>query len=154
MEQTTQQISRWLFEVRREPDGLVRRSVSTQLTEVDGKNIGKGEEIAVSAGTVVWVSNVHCRDRRHSRFRNAVTTISKARPTSGNSCLNPYVTFDDIQLPEGGHISIVPRSYPHHTDPMACAVFPPIDSDVIQFHPVDMDHLIDNVAAGKTLPRA
>jgi hypothetical protein len=37
-----QQISRWHFEVRRAPEGLILRSVSTQPTEVNGKPICKG----------------------------------------------------------------------------------------------------------------
>ena len=53
-----QQISRWHFEVRRAPEGLILRSVSTQPTEVDGKAVAKGEETAISAGTVVRLSDV------------------------------------------------------------------------------------------------
>lgn len=53
-----QQISRWHFEVRRAPEGLMLRSVSTQPTEVDGKAVTKGEETAISAGTVVRLSDV------------------------------------------------------------------------------------------------
>ena len=53
-----QHISRWHFEVRRAPEGLIFRSVSTQPTEVNGRVICKGEETPVSAGTVVRLSDV------------------------------------------------------------------------------------------------
>jgi class 3 adenylate cyclase len=54
----TQQISRWHFEIRRSPEGLMLRSVTSQITQVDGKSIGKGEEVAVSAGTTVRISDI------------------------------------------------------------------------------------------------
>jgi class 3 adenylate cyclase len=54
----TQQISRWHFEVRRSPEGLILRSVTSQRTQVNGKTIYKGEETPVSAGTTVRVSDV------------------------------------------------------------------------------------------------
>ena len=53
-----QHISRWHFEVRRAPEGLILRSVSTQHTQVNGKSICKGEETPISAGTVVRLSDV------------------------------------------------------------------------------------------------
>jgi hypothetical protein len=54
----THQISRWHFEVRREPSGLVLRTISTQLTEVDGTALPRGQECAIVAGTVVTLSRV------------------------------------------------------------------------------------------------
>jgi hypothetical protein len=54
----TQQISRWHFEIRRSPEGLILRSVTSQRTQVNGKSIAKGEETAVSAGTTVRISDV------------------------------------------------------------------------------------------------
>ncbi len=53
-----QHISRWHFEIRRTPEGLILRSVSTQPTEVNGKTICKGEETSISAGTVVRLADV------------------------------------------------------------------------------------------------
>lgn len=53
-----QHISRWHFEVRRTPDGLMLRSVSTQPTEVNGKVLCKGEETSISAGAIVRLSDV------------------------------------------------------------------------------------------------
>ncbi len=53
-----QQISRWHFELRRAPEGISIRSVSTQLTEVNGRPLAKGEEVSISGGTVVRLSNV------------------------------------------------------------------------------------------------
>jgi class 3 adenylate cyclase len=52
-ERLTNMVSRWHFELRRRPDGFVLRSVSTQLTEVDGRLLHKGEEADVRAGTTV-----------------------------------------------------------------------------------------------------
>ncbi|MBI5545035.1 MAG: adenylate/guanylate cyclase domain-containing protein [Deltaproteobacteria bacterium] len=52
------QISRWHFELRRRTEGLVLRSVSDALTEVDGKSIPKGEEARVRPGTTVRVARV------------------------------------------------------------------------------------------------
>ena len=50
--------------------------------------------------------------------------------------------------------SAIARSDSHDPHSMARPVLSPIHPDVIQFHPIDMDHLVDNVAAGKTLPCA
>jgi class 3 adenylate cyclase len=54
----TQQISRWHLEVRRETDGLIIRSVSNQITEVNGRLLGRGEETPISIGAVVRLSRV------------------------------------------------------------------------------------------------
>jgi class 3 adenylate cyclase len=54
----TQHISRWHFEIRRMPTGLILRSLTVQPTEVCGKAIGRGEEAAITAGAIVRVSNV------------------------------------------------------------------------------------------------
>ena len=76
-----QHISRWHFEVRRAPEGLILRSVSNQHTEVNGKTIGKGEETSISAGTIVRLSDVltlrfigGASDQASED--NAVTTVS------------------------------------------------------------------------------
>lgn len=76
-----QHISRWHFEVRRAPEGLILRSVSTQPTEVNGRAICKGEETSVSAGTIVRLSDVLTLQFISSASDeasedNAVTTIS------------------------------------------------------------------------------
>ena len=52
-EQLSNMVSRWHFELRRRPEGFVLRSVSSQLTEVDGRTLKKGEEADVRAGTSV-----------------------------------------------------------------------------------------------------
>ena len=46
-------ISRWHFELRRRPTGFLLRSVSDQVTEVDGQVVAKGSEVPVRAGSVV-----------------------------------------------------------------------------------------------------
>lgn len=52
-ERLNNMVSRWHFELRRRPDGFVLRSVSSQLTEVDGRILQKGEEAEVRVGTSV-----------------------------------------------------------------------------------------------------
>ena len=54
----TQQISRWHLEVRRETDGLILRSVSNQTTEVNGRLLGRGEEVPICIGAVIRLSRV------------------------------------------------------------------------------------------------
>jgi hypothetical protein len=54
----TQRISRWHFELSREPDGLRLRVVSTRPTEIDGRLLAKDEEVLVARGTVVRLSQV------------------------------------------------------------------------------------------------
>jgi class 3 adenylate cyclase len=54
--QQTLKISRWHFELRRHPDGIRLRSVSDQLTEVDGQMVLKGVEAPVKSGTIIRVA--------------------------------------------------------------------------------------------------
>lgn len=46
-------ISRWHFELRRRPSGFVLCPVSSQVTEVDGRVLARGEEVEIRAGTIV-----------------------------------------------------------------------------------------------------
>jgi class 3 adenylate cyclase len=55
-ERLNNMVSRWHFELRRRPDGFVLRSVSSQLTEVDGRVLQKGEEAEVRTGTSVTLA--------------------------------------------------------------------------------------------------
>jgi len=48
-------ISRWHFELRRRPDGLVLRQLSDSMTEVDGTAVPRGSELPIFTGTVVRV---------------------------------------------------------------------------------------------------
>jgi class 3 adenylate cyclase len=57
-ETETRKISRWHFELRRHPTGLVLRAVSDQLTQVDGETLAKGAEVPVKPGCVVRVGRV------------------------------------------------------------------------------------------------
>lgn len=54
----TQQISRWQFELKRGPQGFVLRSVTDQLTEVDGVVLSKGQELPIRPGVLVRVAKV------------------------------------------------------------------------------------------------
>jgi predicted component of type VI protein secretion system len=51
-------ISRWHFELHRLPDGFRLRSLSENVTEVDGERITKGSEVMVKPGTKIRVSRV------------------------------------------------------------------------------------------------
>jgi len=46
-------ISRWHFELRRRSSGFVLCPVSSQVTEVDGRVLSRGEEVEIRAGTIV-----------------------------------------------------------------------------------------------------
>jgi hypothetical protein len=51
-------ISRWHFELRRTNEGLRLRVLSDQLTEVDGVEVKKGDEVPLRPGTTVRLSRV------------------------------------------------------------------------------------------------
>jgi len=57
-EAETRKISRWQFELRRQPTALMLRSVSDGATEVDGRSISKGDEAPVRAGSRIRVAGV------------------------------------------------------------------------------------------------
>lgn len=57
-DQKTLKISRWHFELRRRPEGITLRSVSDQLTQVNGQVVLKGIEVPVKAGTIICLSQV------------------------------------------------------------------------------------------------
>src|SRR5262249_12621256 len=54
----SQQISRWQFELRRQPEGFVLRAMSDQVTEVDGLPVAKHAEVPIQPGSVVRVAQV------------------------------------------------------------------------------------------------
>ncbi len=51
-------VSRWHFELRRNPAGLILRSVTDQTTEVDGRPLPKGAEIPIKPGSTVKLAKV------------------------------------------------------------------------------------------------
>ncbi|MGI5862450.1 MAG: adenylate/guanylate cyclase domain-containing protein [Myxococcales bacterium] len=55
-EEESKKISRWHFELRRHATGFVLRALTSQVTEVDGKSVGKGEEMPIKVGSVVNVA--------------------------------------------------------------------------------------------------
>ena len=57
-DQETKMISRWHFELRRQPDGYRLRQISSQRTEVNGQRIPAGVEMPISPGSTVRISNV------------------------------------------------------------------------------------------------
>jgi class 3 adenylate cyclase len=57
-ETATRKISRWHFELRRSPDAFMLRSVSQQPTEVDGRLVARGTEVAIKPGSTVRVGRV------------------------------------------------------------------------------------------------
>ncbi len=54
----TQKISRYHFEVRTDPDGLVIRSLSESVTQIDGKHLAKGQTSPLRIGSVVRLAHV------------------------------------------------------------------------------------------------
>lgn len=58
----TRQLSRWQFELRRRLEGCVLRSVAAHGTQVDGRALQRGEEVAVAPGTVVTLAGVMTLD--------------------------------------------------------------------------------------------
>jgi hypothetical protein len=56
--QMTLQISRWQFELRRRGDGFLLRSLSEQITEVDGISIAKGQEVPLHPKMKVRVARL------------------------------------------------------------------------------------------------
>lgn len=54
----TRQISRWHFELRRNPNGYLLRSVTNHPTLVDGQALQRGDEVPVAPGAVVALSGV------------------------------------------------------------------------------------------------
>jgi class 3 adenylate cyclase len=51
-------ISRWHFELRKQPDGYYLRPVSEQITEVDGVAVPRGEQVLVRPGSKVRLGGV------------------------------------------------------------------------------------------------
>ena len=81
----TQKISRYHLEVRTQPDGLVIRSLSENVTEVDGKQLAKGQESPLHVGSVVRLSNVMTL-----QFLSALSPQSPAEITTvSNTRIHP-----------------------------------------------------------------
>lgn len=75
----TRQISRWHFELRRGAQGYTLRTLSSHSTVVDGRPLGKGDEVPVLPGSVVVLSGVMTLDlvgeSRPEGTRSDVTMI-------------------------------------------------------------------------------
>jgi len=76
----TQQISRWHFELRRDPDGFVLRSRSARPTEVNGTPVLRGQEYPVRVGAAVTLSGVITLRFLSSETTTADDTVSIIRP--------------------------------------------------------------------------
>jgi class 3 adenylate cyclase len=57
-EQKAKQVSRWHFELRRQPSGFILRQLSNQTTEVDGQTVAAGVEVPIKDGSVVRLGKV------------------------------------------------------------------------------------------------
>jgi predicted component of type VI protein secretion system len=57
-EHKAKQVSRWHFELRRQPTGFVLRQLSSQTTEVDGQTVAAGGEVPIKDGSVVRLGKV------------------------------------------------------------------------------------------------
>jgi hypothetical protein len=53
-----QQVSRWHFELRRQPTGFVLHQISDGITEVDGQPIPQGGKAPIRTGSIVRVARV------------------------------------------------------------------------------------------------
>jgi class 3 adenylate cyclase len=53
-----QTVSRWHFELRRQPSGFLLHQLSDGITEVDGQVVPQGAKVQVGTGTVVRVARV------------------------------------------------------------------------------------------------
>ncbi len=60
-------ISRWHFELHRRWQGFLLRSVTSAITEVDGKPVARGEEVPVLPGTKVRLGGVVTVEFGHAR---------------------------------------------------------------------------------------
>jgi len=89
--QAAHQISRWHFEVLREPDGLVLHALSNNLTEVDGKPLRKGERARISLGSHVRAANVITVKflAQSSSCADSDTTLSHVSPPSHRTSPDP-----------------------------------------------------------------
>lgn len=79
----TQKISRYHLEVRTHPDGLVIRSLSESVTEVDGKQLAKGQESPLRVGSVVRLAHVmtlQFLSALSSQSPTEMTTVSNTSP--------------------------------------------------------------------------
>jgi class 3 adenylate cyclase len=56
--QATMRLSRWHFELRRTPTGMLLRAVSDQMTEVDDQPVARGTEVPVGPTSVIRVARV------------------------------------------------------------------------------------------------
>jgi class 3 adenylate cyclase len=83
----TKQISRWHFELRRDADGFVLRSVSESPTAVNGVSVPKGEQVPLRTGDQVRVGDVI-----------TLTFVSGPRPEAGDG------TVIVANTPQGGSV--------------------------------------------------
>lgn len=79
------QISRWHFELRRSENGLRLLALSDSVTTVDGRQVARGEEVAVRAGTSIRVADVLTltllgTDQPHSD-KDLESTMIRPRPS-------------------------------------------------------------------------
>ena len=82
----TQKISRYHLEVRTQPEGLVIRSLSENGTEIDGKQLAKGQESPLHIGSIVRLANVmtlQFLSVLSSQSSTEVTTVSNTRLRPG-----------------------------------------------------------------------
>lgn len=56
--QLSMQISRWQFELRRQPEGFVLRPVSDQVTEVDGVIVQRNQQVPIRPGMQVRLARI------------------------------------------------------------------------------------------------
>ncbi len=87
-ERQTLQISRWHFELRRRPVGLVIRAVSNAPITLNDRALAKGEECSLRSGDCVRVGNVlslqfHSPEAQAAKGGVAETIIAPPSPDNG-----------------------------------------------------------------------
>jgi hypothetical protein len=83
--QLTHQISRWHFEIIREPDNLVLHSLSDKYTEVDGKTLARGDRTHVTIGSRVRISGVLTLSFLAQKGSMSVTDTTMTHPSPSSS---------------------------------------------------------------------
>jgi hypothetical protein len=109
-ERETMQISRWHFELRRQPGGFVIRSISDASTVLNGQPLSKGQELPLRAGDCVRVGNIlslHFANASLPDSPGGGQTVLKSELHSGkpDSARRPDRTPADSGQPSGARYS-------------------------------------------------
>lgn len=68
-------VSRWHFELHRRAAGFILKSVSASTTEIDGKTVGRGEEVLLPPGAKVKLGGAVTLEFESEDFSNEMTLL-------------------------------------------------------------------------------